>query len=88
MKESDRLKRDMRIVEMYENGATPAVIGKAVGLRADRIRQILKNRGYVFDFKPPGTSGDTIWEQGEHKRRNAIWERARRAARAALQEIA
>lgn len=88
MKESERLKRDMKIVEFYENGSSPHDIGKRVGLRSDMVRKILKNRGYVFDYHAPSTTGYTIWEQSDDKRRQAIWDRARRAAHAALQEVA
>lgn len=84
MKESERLKRNRQIVMLYEEGTMPTEIGRRVGLRADMVRKILKNRGYVFDYKPPMQDADSIWDQSEEKRRLAIWERARQGARAAL----
>jgi hypothetical protein len=88
MNESDRLKRDREIVRLYEDGVMPIDIGRRWGLRADRVRNILKNRGYVFEYKPPMQRGDSIWEQGENKRRQAIWARAKRGAQEALRHVA
>lgn len=83
----DRQTRDVKIEALFKQGLSPAKIGDAVGLQANRVRTVLKERGHVLSTnrKREEDPYQSIWARNADARRFAIWSRAKRAAREALQ---
>ena len=87
MREGDRQARDLKIEAMFRKGLAPSNIAERVGLGANRVRDVLRARGHVLsaEVKHEEDPYKSIWTRSADARRFAIWQRAKRAAREALQ---
>jgi hypothetical protein len=89
MNDRQRTFRDRKIVQLYEQGLAPSNISEKVGIQTQRVRTILSEHGFDLTVALPAASRqDGMWEMTESKRRLAVWERARRAARVAIKAMA
>jgi hypothetical protein len=89
MKATARMKRDAKIIRLYEDGIGCPRIAEVVKLQPPRVRRILKSKGYDLGGSPSSTPHlNTIWERDKVDLRAAIANRARDAARAQLAAIA
>lgn len=84
MNKTERIVRDDEIVALYLAGATYGEISARMYLEAPRIRAILRERGVELEREDGAEDPMSMWNLSENERRNAIWERSRNGARAAL----
>ena len=85
----DRENRDREIEMLFLAGNKPQAIADLYGLKAVRVRRILKERGHSLEHPYAHTDDfHSVWDLPDAQRRAAIWERQHEAAREALQSCA
>ncbi|MDB6035987.1 MAG: hypothetical protein JWM16_6325 [Verrucomicrobiales bacterium] len=80
MTEEERDVRDCKIELLWLDGMKPSAIATQVRLKADRVRQVLKAKGYRVNFRKPQEPSHSVWEMSDMARKRKFWERARKAA--------
>ncbi len=78
--------RDRRVEKLHKQGLQPADIGYRVGLQADRVRDILTERGLLVP-KNIERLHDGMWSADRDTLRRRIWERQRAGAKEALRAM-
>jgi hypothetical protein len=92
MKADLRPLRDAEIVRLYRAKVPQVEIGRRLGLRPPRVYTILVKAGEIVPGASPRKSpkvlaAEGIWGADEDRRRAAFHQRARAAARAALEAM-